>query len=123
SVDSESARSRTAGDATHGERNLDPAEGAAVTDDGHSASEQWELEFLDASAVSVDPRALSLLTGEDCRRLRAVPLSAFAGGAVVAVASPSEERFAGVRELTGQNTRFVLIAESTLDGLLASRMF
>lgn len=92
-------------------------------DPARDLAEKWQLEYREAHAVSVDPRALSLLDGADCRRLRAVPLSAVAGVPLVAVAAPSEERFAAVRELTGERTRFVLIAERTLDGLLSSRIF
>ena len=42
---------------------------------------------------------------------------------MVAVAAPTEERFAAVRALTRTETRFVVIAERTLDGLLSSRLF
>jgi MshEN domain len=90
---------------------------------GQALAETWSLEYLKASAVSVDPRALSLLERGDCKSLQAIPLAAGAGGAVVAVCSPSEERFAKIRELTGEQTRFTLISEGTLDALLSSRMF
>jgi hypothetical protein len=86
-------------------------------------AEQWQLEYREPHTVSIDPRALSLLEGADCRRLRAVPLTAGADGALVAVARPDEERFAAVRALTGEQTRFVVIGERTLDALLGSRIF
>ena len=96
-----------------------------VRDDqsGEALAEATGLEYLKASSVSVDPRALSLLEREDCKRLRAIPLAAGSGGALVAVSAPSEERFAAIRELTGEQTRFVLISDGTLDALLSSRMF
>jgi hypothetical protein len=86
-------------------------------------AEEWKLEFREAHTVAVDPRALALLDAADCRRLRAVPLSTTASGAVIALAEPSEERFAGVRALTGEKTNFVIITETTLDALLSSRIF
>jgi MshEN domain len=90
---------------------------------GQALAEAWSLEYLKASSVSVDPRALSLLEREDCKRLRAIPLATGSNGGLVAVCAPSEERFAAIRELTGEQTRFVLISEGTLDALLGSRMF
>jgi hypothetical protein len=90
---------------------------------GRALAQQWNLEYIEAYAVSVDPRALSLLLRDDCKRLRAVPLAASGGSAVVAVSGPSEERFNAIRELIGGQTRFVLISEPTLDALLSSRMF
>lgn len=96
-----------------------------ATDDqsGQALAEDFGLEYLKASAVSVDPRALSLLEREDCKQLRAIPLGIGSDGALVAVSSPSEERFAAIRELTGGQTHFALISEGTLDALLSSRMF
>jgi len=90
---------------------------------GEALAERWNIEYLKASSLSVDPRALSLLERSDCKRLQAIPLSTGSGGTLVAVSSPSEERFAAIRELTGEQTRFVLISEGTLEALLGSRMF
>lgn len=81
------------------------------------------LEYREAGAVSVDPRALSILPADECRRLRAVPLAATTGSAVIAVSDPSEERLESVRQLTGPSTRFVVLTERTLEALLRSRMF
>jgi MshEN domain len=104
---------------------MSPAAEEIARDDqsGHALAEAWSLEYLKASAVSVDPRALSLLERGDCKRLRAIPLATGSGGAVVAVCAPSEERFTEIREVTGEQTRFVLISEGTMDALLGSRMF
>jgi hypothetical protein len=90
---------------------------------GQTLAEKWNLEYLKASAVSVDPRALSLIEREDCKQHRAIPLAIGSDGALVAICSPSEERFASIREVTGEQTRFVLVSEGTLDALLGSRMF
>lgn len=95
----------------------------AADDDIQGLAARWELEYLEPSAVSVEPRALALLPGDECRRLRAVPLATNGGALVVGVAEPSQERFDAVRALTGAETRFVLVATRTLDALLSSRMF
>src|SRR6476661_7712076 len=81
------------------------------------------LPYREAGAVAVDPRALALLPGAECRRLRAVPLSGTAGSPVIGLSDPSEERLAAITELTGPGARFVVLAERTLDALLHSRIF
>ena len=108
-----------------GERTLPHAAQPGSADEAiaRRLAEEWKLEYREAHSVAVDPRALALVDGEACRRLRVAPLTAGAGGPVVAVAEPSEERFAGVRMLTGDSTRFVVISGRTLDALLGSRMF
>jgi len=86
-------------------------------------AEKAGLEYRQPGAVTVDPRALSVLPAGECRRLRAVPLAAVAGSAVVAVADPSEERLSEIRAVAGEGTRFVVLTERTLEALLHSRMF
>lgn len=86
-------------------------------------AEQWKVEYIDAGAVTVDPRALSLLAPSDARRLRAVPLALRGSTGLIAVAEPGDERFAAVRELTGPETKFAVVSEQTLEALLASRLF
>jgi MshEN domain len=90
---------------------------------GEALAARWSLQYIKASAVSVDPRALTLLERADCKRLRAIPLATGAGGSLVAVCSPSEERFEAIRELAGEQTQFALVSEGTIDALLGSRMF
>jgi hypothetical protein len=91
--------------------------------EARALAERAGLEYREAGAVAVDPRALSILPADECRRLRAVPLAATTGSAVIAVSDPSEDRMQTVRELTGPSTRFVVLTERTLDALLRSRMF
>jgi Type II secretion system (T2SS), protein E, N-terminal domain len=86
-------------------------------------AERWQVEYLDAGAITVDPRALSLLAPADAKRLRAVPLAVRGSTGLVAVAAPGEERFAAIRERTGPGTQFAVVSEQTLDALLASRLF
>ena len=52
-----------------------------------------------------------------------LPLEVGPDGPVFAVAEPSEERFAEVREIAGDNATFVLVARETLDALLNSKVF
>jgi type II secretion system (T2SS) protein E len=85
---------------------------------------EWAgLEYREAGAVAVDPRALSILRADECRRLRAVPLAATTGSAIIAVSDPNEDRLESVQQLTGPSTRFVVLTDRTLDALLRSRMF
>jgi hypothetical protein len=91
--------------------------------EARALAEQAGLEYREAGAVAVDPRALSILPAEECRRLRAVPLAATTGNAVIAVSDPNEDRLESVRQLTGPSTRFVVLTDRTLDALLRSRMF
>lgn len=98
-------------------------ETAHEDDQSRRGAEESSLEFVEAYAVSVDPRALSLLSRSECKQHRAIPLSVSGGTAVVAVAVANEERLAAVRARTGVQTRFVMISEQTLDALLSSRMF
>jgi hypothetical protein len=91
--------------------------------EARALAEQAGLEYREAGAVAVDPRALSILPADDCRRLRAVPLAATTGSAVIAISDPSEDRLESVRQLTGPSTRFVVLTDRTLDALLRSRMF
>jgi hypothetical protein len=91
--------------------------------EARALAEQAGLEYREAGAVAVDPRALSILPAAECRRLRAVPLAAMTGSVVIAVSDPNEERLEAVRQLTGPSTRFVVLTERTLDALLRSRMF
>src|SRR5262245_1990421 len=91
--------------------------------EARALAERAGLEYREAGAVAVDPRALSILPADECRRLRAVPLAATTGSAVIAVSDPTEDRLESVRQLTGHSTRFVVLTDRTLDALLRSRMF
>jgi hypothetical protein len=91
--------------------------------EARALAEQAGLEYREAGAVAVDPRALSILPAAECRRLRAIPLAATTGSAVIAISDPNEERMEAVRQLTGPATRFVVLTDRTLDALLRSRMF
>jgi hypothetical protein len=86
-------------------------------------AERWGLPYREAHTLSIDPAALEIVDRDESRRLRVLPLEVGADGPVFAVAEPSEERFAEVREIAGDNATFVLVAIETLDALLNSKVF
>jgi outer membrane murein-binding lipoprotein Lpp len=91
--------------------------------DGKHLAERWGLPFREAHTLSIDPAALEIVNREESRRLRVLPLELGTEGPVFAVAEPSEERFAAVREIAGDNASFVVVAQATLDALLNSKVF
>jgi len=90
---------------------------------GKLVAERWGLEYREAHTLSIDPAALEILDREESRRLGVLPLEFGPEGPVFAVAEPSEEKFAAVRDLAGDNARFVVVARETLDALLNSKVF
>jgi hypothetical protein len=90
---------------------------------GKLVAERWGLEYREAHTLSIDPTALEILDREASRRLGVLPLEFGPDGPVFAVAEPSEERFAAVRDLAGDNATFVVVASETLDALLNSKVF
>ncbi len=90
---------------------------------GKLLAERWGLEYREAHTLSIDPNVLSTVDGAESRRLQVLPLEFGPDGPVFAVAEPSEERFAAVRNLAGDNATFVIVARETLDALLNSKVF
>jgi hypothetical protein len=90
---------------------------------GRLVADRWGLPYREAHTLSIDPAALELVDREESRRLRVLPLELGPDGPVFAVAEPSEERFAAVRDLAGESASFVMVAEETLDALLNSKFF
>ncbi len=98
----------------------------ASTVEGQSArtlAERWGLQYREAHTLSIDPTALEIVDRDESRRLRVLPLEVGPDGPVFAVSEPSEERFAEVREIAGDNATFVLVERETLDALLNSKVF
>ena len=78
----------------------------ATSLEGHSGrhlAERWGLPYREPHTLSIDPSALEIIDREESKRLRVLPLELGTDGPVFAVAEPSEERFAAVRELAGDN--------------------
>lgn len=82
-------------------------------------AKQWQLPFVPADALSVDPVAVSRLPVAEARELAGLPLWFENQAIVVAIAEPNEDRFAAFRELLG-DVSFVVVARSTLERLLPS---
>jgi Type II secretion system (T2SS), protein E, N-terminal domain len=85
-------------------------------------ADQWQLRYLGTEALSVDLTALRLLPIAAVHELDAVPIGFDERGVLVAVAEPSLDLFAAVRERIGQEVSFAVVTRAALDLLLRSRM-
>jgi type IV pilus assembly protein PilB len=93
-------------------------------------AKQWDLPFVKADSLTVDPFALRRLPASDARELGALPVrfeqsDASDGEArlMIAIAEPSEERFAAISEAVGTtDVGYEVVAHSTLERLLRSRL-
>ena len=79
---------------------------------------QWDLSFVALSMITIDDSARALLSREVCERLGACPVSFDDGVPVLALADPSEDRFAAVREALGTPCSFFVTTGSALAGLI-----
>lgn len=89
-------------------------------------AEQWGLDYVERSSIWFDPAALARLSREDAQELEALPTRVQDGRVVVAVAEPTEQRLAALREVIGDETVMVVVPKSALEAglrsdLLASR--
>ena len=84
--------------------------------------DQWQLRYLGTEALAVDLTALRLLPIAAVHELDAVPIGFDERGVLVAVAEPSLDLFAAVRERIGQEVSFAVVTRAALDLLLRSRM-
>ena len=87
---------------------------------------QWGLDYVERSSIWFDPAALARLSREDAQELEALPTRVQDGRVVVAVAEPTEQRLAALREVIGDETVMVVVPKSALEAglrsdLLASR--
>ena len=99
---------------------------ASEDDIARLLAEQWGLDYVERSAIWFDGNALAKLSKEDAQRWEALPTRVEGGRVVVAVAEPTEQRLAAVRELIGEETVMIVVPKSALDAglrssLLASR--
>jgi Type II secretion system (T2SS), protein E, N-terminal domain len=81
---------------------------------------QWSLEYVERSAIWFDADALARLSREDAQRLEAMPTRIEGGNVVVAVAEPTEQRLAALREVIGAETVVIVVPKSALDAGLRS---
>jgi hypothetical protein len=97
--------------------------GLASEDDvARLLAEQWGLEYVERSAIWFDGNALGKLSREDAQRWEALPTRVEGGHVVVAVAEPTEQRIAAVRELIGGETVLIVVPKSALDAGLRSQL-
>jgi len=99
---------------------------ASEDDIARLLAEQWGLDYVERSSIWFDGNALAKLSKEDAQRWEALPTRVEGGRVVVAVAEPTEQRIAAVRDLIGQETVLIVVPKSALDAglrssLLASR--
>jgi hypothetical protein len=85
-------------------------------------AEQWGLRAVDPGALSLDPLAVNRIEIGVAAQLGGFPVWFDEQGIVVAVAEPTEDRFAAFREQLG-NVSFVVVSRSTLKELVESRLF
>src|SRR5215475_3409671 len=95
--------------------------GLASEDDiARLLAEQWGLDYVERSSIWFDGNALAKLSKEDAQRWEALPTRVEGGRVVVAVAEPTEQRIAAVRDLIGQETVLIVVPKSALDAGLRS---
>ncbi len=95
---------------------------ASEDDVARLLAEQWGLEYVERSAIWFDGNALAKLSREDAQRWEALPTRIEGGHVVVAVAEPTEQRIAAVRELIGEETVLIVVPKSALDAGLRSQL-
>jgi hypothetical protein len=95
--------------------------GIATEDDvARLLADQWDLDYVERSAIWFDGNALARLSREDAQRLEALPTRIEGGRVVVAVAEPTEQRLEALRELIGEDTVVIVVPKSALDAGLRS---
>ena len=88
---------------------------------GKVVADRWGLRYLEADDLSIDPTAFETVNRDESRRLGVLQLEIGPDGPVFAVVKPSEERFAAVRALAGDNAAFVVVSQATLDAALKGK--
>lgn len=81
---------------------------------------QWQLPFIDEGQARVDDTTPPVLSAEDARRIRAVPVRCQDGLVRVVVVEPTEERLAEVRSHWSQEVTFGVVARTSFECLLAA---
>jgi hypothetical protein len=84
-------------------------------------ADQWGLSYVDRASIWFDADALARLSREDAQRLQAMPTRVQDGRVVVAVAEPTEQRLAALREVIA-DTVVVVVPKTALDAALNSEL-
>jgi hypothetical protein len=85
-------------------------------------ADQWSLNYVDRASIWFDGEALARISREDAQRLEAMPTRIEDGRVVVAVAEPTDQRIAALRELLGSDAVVVVVPRSALDAGLSSEL-
>jgi hypothetical protein len=85
-------------------------------------AQQWQLGYVERSSIWFDVDALSRMSREQAQRLEALPTRVQDGRVVVAVAEPTEERLAALREVIGDDTVVVVVPKTALDAGVRSEL-
>jgi len=78
---------------------------------------QWDLSFVARSVISVDEHAKTRMPREHAAQVGVCPVTSNDGAPLVAIADPSEDRFAAARETLG-DCIFVVTTPSALAQLI-----
>ena len=85
-------------------------------------ADQWNLSYVDRASIWFDGEALARMSREDAQRLEAMPTRVQEGRVVVAVAEPTDDRIAALREVIGGETVVVVVPRTALDAALSSEL-
>ena len=97
--------------------------GLASEDDvARALAQQWGLDYVERSSIWFDADALARLSREDAQRLEVMPTRVEDGRVVVAVAEPTEQRLAALRDVIGPETVVVVVPKTALDAGLRSNL-
>ena len=97
--------------------------GWATEDDvAQLLAEQWGLNYVASGGIWFESDALIRLSRDDARRVEALPTRIQDGRVVVAVAEPTEERLAHLRNLIGEDLVVVVVPKSALHTGLQSEL-
>jgi hypothetical protein len=95
---------------------------ASEEDIARLLAEQWDLSYVDRASIWFDADALARLSREDAQRIEAMPTRVQDGRVVVAVAEPTEQRLAALREVIGEDTVVVVVPKTALEAGLQSEL-
>jgi hypothetical protein len=95
---------------------------ATEEDVAKALAEQWGLSYVDRASIWFDAAALTRLSREDAQRLEALPTRVEDGRVVVAVAEPTTQRLAALRQVIGEDVVVIVVPKSGLNAGLHSEL-
>jgi hypothetical protein len=85
-------------------------------------ADQWDLRYVDRASIWFDADALGRLSREDAQRLEALPTRVEDGRVMVAVAEPTDQRLAALRDVIGEDTVVVVVPRTALQAGIHSQL-